>query len=337
MMNWTIYDSTQFRDVRDEWNELNIQSAGTPLLDAVFFESALRHFGDGSERIAISRDNGRAVAAGLFLAKGRGVWETFAPGQAPLGAWIQLPGVSLEALLDGLRMALPGSCLSIGLVRLDPDFLARPQGMGRLSTLDYITTARLELDGTFDQYWKSRGKNLRHNVNRQRNLLAREGIRTRLEIVQDPDMAPQAVDEYGLLESQGWKGKEGTALHPVNPQGKFYRDILAYYCSKGEGVIYRYFYDDTLVATDLCVRRGGTITILKTTHDESQSKTSPALLLLQEIVQELFVNEDMQRLEFYGKVMDWHSKWTDVTRPMYHINFDRWPVFASLRKVARLR
>ena len=40
----------------------------------------------------------------------------------------------------------------------------------------------------------------------------------------------------------------------------------------------------------------------------------------QEIFKQLFDDGMLKRIEFYGKVMDWHTKWADEMRTIYHIN-----------------
>ena len=40
----------------------------------------------------------------------------------------------------------------------------------------------------------------------------------------------------------------------------------------------------------------------------------------QEAFEELFEQKNVERIEFYGKVMEWHTKWSDEIRRMYHIN-----------------
>jgi len=34
----------------------------------------------------------------------------------------------------------------------------------------------------------------------------------------------------------------------------------------------------------------------------------------------IFDNHEAGRIEFYGKVMDWHTKWSDEIRTLYHVN-----------------
>ena len=32
-----------------------------------------------------------------------------------------------------------------------------------------------------------------------------------------------------------------------------------------------------------------------------------------------------KRIEFYGKTMEWHTRWTDQQRTLYHVTAYRWP------------
>lgn len=208
----------------------------------------------------------------------------------------------------------------------------RPEDGSRIQTLDYIRTARIRIDGSFDEYWLSRGKNLRHSVNRQRNKLARESIDTRLEIINRPHEIAAVVAEYGRLESAGWKAGRGTAIHPENAQGRFYRRVLESFAETGEGQVYCFHYNGDIVAMDLCILKQRCLIVLKTTYDERQGKTSPALLMRHDILKQAFEAGKTEVVEFYGSVMDWHRKWSEEIRTMYQINLYRWGGVAMVHK-----
>jgi len=144
-----------------------------------------------------------------------------------------------------------------------------------------------------------------------------------------------AVREFGLLESKGWKGQEGTAIEENNLQGQFYREVLEAFCATGEGLVYQLALDGKVVASDLCLARGGMLVVLKTAYDETIEKVSPALLMRQDILQVLFEEKMIRVVEFYGKVLDWHLKWTDQVRGMYHVNLYRNTLVARLRGLVK--
>ncbi len=292
----------------------------------------LEHFGTGQERLVCCGEPIAPIALAIMRSRGLFRWETFQPSQAPLGAWLHDPRYSFAQLLTGLFKALPGFPLVAGVTQQDPDLVPRPDNAGRIETLDYIQTARVSIQGSHDDYWSARGKNLRQNMKKQRNKLEKEGIVTRLELLRQPEQMAQAVADYGRIESNSWKAQGGTAIHPNNSQGRFYRAILESFCRAGKGCVYRYYFGDCLAATDLCIEGGGELIILKTTYDESLvDGTSPALLMRQEVFKQLFEEKNLNRVEFYGRVMEWHTRWTDEIRTMYHVNGFRYTMLPKLK------
>ncbi len=285
---------------------------------------ALEEFSDGKEILAVCAQGGTPMAMGLLRRERPGMWQTFQPSQLPLGAFLIRPGESSQHIVDHLIRSLPGVGLSFAVTQQDPDILPRPEASRTVNTLNYIDTARLNVVDSFDKYWATRGKNLRHNVKRQKAKLSEEGIGVRLELLNRPEEVPGAIVDYGRLESAGWKAQEGTAVSPDNAQGRFYRKVFETFCGTGAGTIYRYSFGDRVVAMDLCLESQDVMVILKTTYDESIKAISPAILMRHEYFRAIFDQKRFSRIEFYGKVMEWHLRWTDQVRTLYHANYCRW-------------
>jgi hypothetical protein len=225
--------------------------------------------------------------------------------------------------------------LVIGVSQQDPALVARPAESSSLATLDYIETAGVTVTGTFESYWRERSRSFKQNLRTQRNRLTRESIVTRLEAVRDGAAIGAAIDAYGVLESKGWKRDEGTALHPDNVQGRLYRSWFEYLSETGGATVYRYYFNDRLVATDLWVHRNETLVLLKTTYDETEKATSPTMLMRQEIFESVFNEGRFRKIEFYGRVVDWQPRWTSEMRRMYHVTRFRWPWLKTLRQRTR--
>ena len=209
--------------------------------------------------------------------------------------------------------------LSVSFTRVDPLFAPPAEDAADNRRDDYIDTAWVNIEGSFDDYWAARGKNLRQNMRKQRNKLEAESVAVQMRVFRDAADMPGAIARYGALEAQGWKAQEGTAIHPDNDQGRFYTELLQGLAAMGEASVYEYLFGDQTVAVNLCVHRGGTLTILKTTYDESIKVYSPAFLLNQDMLQALFTEQQIRRLEYYGSLMEWHTRWTDNRRTLYHV------------------
>jgi Acetyltransferase (GNAT) domain len=317
---WTVQPIAGLAALREPWDALNVGQGNLPFLDAEVVAQTCKLFGSGRERLAVCTAGSEVVAAAVVHPVGVGRWQTFQPAQAALGAWVQRPQHDLHTLIDGLMRVLPGPCLALGITQQDPELAPRPPDSARLQTMDYIETSRVTVSGSFQDYWDARGNNLRQGLKKQRNRLARAGVVARLEEVSDASRIGDAVDDYARLESAGWKGQEGTALHPANVQGEFYRHLFRYCAQRGEASIYRYFLGDELVASDLCVHRSGVLVVLKTAYSAADKALSPSLLMKEKVFEQLFADGKTRRIEFYGRVMDWHRRWTSEIRTLYHLN-----------------
>jgi CelD/BcsL family acetyltransferase involved in cellulose biosynthesis len=336
-IRWEFHSAKEFDRYYDLWNELNQATGGLPVLTAEFIAPLLKEFGTGRELLAIGYGSYAAQVITVLYRKNIGFWETFQPAQAPLGAWVYRPPHTLASLVPGLLSSLPGFAAAVGVTQQDPDLVRRPEAGKANETLDYIETARVTISGPFDDYWAARGKNLRNNTKKQRNRLAKDGVALHLDVITDPADVAQAISDYGRLESAGWKAEAGTAIHPGNAQGRFYQAVLETFCRRGAGRIYRYRYGDMIVAIDLCVENRDTLIVLKTTYDESIRESSPASLLRQEYFRQIFDEGRIKRIEFYGKVMEWHTRWSDEIRMLYHANFYRSAALLKARRILRRR
>ncbi len=335
-MTWTIEPVANFSKHADAWQRINQGAHKSPLLSPDFLNALLAQFSSGREKLAIYTVDGEPAAMAIVHSPRTGVWETFQPSQAPIGMWVQRLGLSQRTLLASLVRALPGLNLIIGLTQQDPLITPRPSSVGALRTMDYIQTARITVAGDFENYWAARGKNLRSNLKKQRSKLAKDGVQTRMTVSRAPEEMAAAVADYGRLESAGWKAQGGTAIHPENDQGRFYTDMLSAFCLRGAGAVYRYYFDEQLVAMDLCIEGAGSIIILKTTYDETvPNSLSPTLLMREEETRQIFEEARFERIEFYGKLMEWHTKWTEEVRTMYHTTGYRWPSLLGLRQIKK--
>ncbi len=346
-MQWQVVPGSAFAGLAARWDALNDAGFRSPVLHSDFVGPLLTHFGDGAERIAFV-DDARATVpalrrAAVLIRANAFVHDSFQPSQAPIGLWLQddgAQGLPDAATMSALAAALGATTAMVGLSQLDPEHVARIETAERIAT-DYIDTARVTITGSFDDYWAARGKNLRANMKKQRNKLEADGVELRFDCLVEPADVAAAIADYGRLESAGWKASGGTAVSADNAQGRFYRDVFERFCARGMGRIYRCFYGDgsheRVVAMDLCIEHHGVMVILKTAFDETIRGTSPAFLMRHDYFPGIFATRRLSRIEFYGRVMEWHTKWSDEVRTLYHATTYRWPVVAKLDALRRAR
>jgi hypothetical protein len=338
-MTWHFRSALHaFDQHRKHWDALNVERGGHVLLDSLFVDCLLCHFADDDVLVGIED----SVLGGMAILKKKaaGMWETFQPSQAPLGLVTLNQSGRPEDALASLLRSLPGYALQVSIMHQDPDYFLFSAGNGQshFEKLDYIRTARILLQGTFDEYWQSREGRLRKNNDRLRRRMAEKGLRLDFVTIRESSNVADAIREYGLLESKGWKAREGTAVTAENVQGRFYRDLLERFCAQGDGAIYQLRIDGRVVASDICLTRNGTMVLLKTAYDEEWSVYSPAFLMREDVMRQLYAERRINTYEFYGPLMDYQLRWTDQVRTLYHLTCFRHPVLRPLKNfVKRVR
>lgn len=333
-IRWKILPAKALLDsesLRHTWDQLNAQAGDLAFMSAYSVCAALSAFAGGEERLALAEIKHRVVAILVLVPAGKMRWATFQPSQLPLGAWVAQTGLNLPDLTRSLVRGPFGFCLAVSVTQIDSLVWPSPAAAADYRIDPYIDTAWIDIKGNFEDYWTARGKNLRQNMRKQRNKLATDGITTHLLITRDPADIKAALARYGALESTGWKAAEGTAIHPDNAQGRYYQELFEQAAVLGEAAIYEYLFDQKTVAMNLCLLRNGRLVVLKTSYDETISKTlSPAFLLREEELQRFFTDGTVERIEYFGKVMDWHTKLSQEKRSIFHLTQYRWSWLRAL-------
>jgi hypothetical protein len=318
--------------LRRDWNDLAERLGRPLLLDFDFADCLMAAFAPPAMVIARLGNEQRASAFAVLQRQSPFVWRTAKLDNAPLGLWLIDPTTELEGALRSLIRTLPGAPGLLSLVGLDPALASRPPDTPRTRTIDYIPTPAITIDRTFESWFSSRSKNLRHNLRRQARGLAEDGVNVTVRYLVKPEEVAAAVAGFAELEAAGWKSAAGTAVAPGSPQERFYRELLKRFSARGEAKIWQIFYDDSVAACDLCLTRAGVTVILKTAYSElaAGNRTSPAQLLRRHMFETLFSEPNGSKIEFFGPVKPWHKTWTAEQRQLYHLNHFRWGWLAEL-------
>src|SRR5262245_16600183 len=122
-MGWKFHNALQsFPSFAKNWDDINRQRGNNILLDSRFIAPLLQHFGTEKTLVAV-RDNREDRGIALIERGKPSFWQTFQPGQAPLGAIVLAsdnddPGLVMRELIS----ALPGYALGFSVTQQDPDF-----------------------------------------------------------------------------------------------------------------------------------------------------------------------------------------------------------------------
>lgn len=303
-----------------QWDRLNTRyNAAHPMLDSRFVRPLIKHFPQELE-VLRGENLGQVTALLLLQNKGRGVVQVFAPSQAQICLCLVPERLDMRALLAAL------SALQL---RLDCWFVDPLFQQGMLDSASYasaqISSINMDIviDGEFDQYWADRSKNLRKGIKRYLNKIEEQFDDVRFRVLDRPEQIAEAVEDYGLLESQGWKADGGTAVHPENTQGRYYQAMLVDFAAKGNAVVFEIRLGERLVASRLCIYNPECLIILKTTFDESLKEYAFGRVLLFKILVHLFETKTTRRVDFYTNATQDQLRWATAQRPQYHMSHYR--------------
>ena len=210
--------------------------------------------------------------------------DLFAPPQAPYGALLMrnAPLALGQSLLNEALRAVPGSLLYWRLYRLRSD-----QSASRyVDRFDHRPTMQIAARGCFADYWQS-PRPVRW-VQRQLRRLHSGGLTPEFRVITAPEHMSTAIDEHASLEAHGWKGRTRSAIIGSTPAGKFYRQLLDLYSRRGCGFVFQLYLSGRLVASQLAIRGGDHLALLKTTFDERFRQYGPGRLLDYMMLRHLF-------------------------------------------------
>jgi hypothetical protein len=316
---WQVH-ATPPADWWQQWESLNQRYfAAHPLLSSSMAQGLVTHCASDAMCYAALRGAGTAWAMAILSRRGAGRWSIFTPSQAPLSLLLVDPqSPAPYAVLKTLLSSLPGFGLSLDAPALDPSLLpAVVPGAARVETVSLGTTIQVAVTDGFEAYWNTRSRDLKQNIRRYFKRATEAGMPCRLERVTEPDKIGAAVDRYGLLESEGWKGRDGTALHPENIQGRLYRELLERFAQQGNAVAYELYAGDQLAASRLMISGPSLHAMLKTTYRESLRQHAVGRLLLYSALEDLLKSPQPRPVEFFTRANQDLLTWATGTRDLF--------------------
>ncbi|MCG5540150.1 GNAT family N-acetyltransferase [Halorhodospira sp. M39old] len=335
--SWRVQHQPADAPLPASWDTLNRAACRDhPLLASPLLEAALRHFGRKTVHLAtLENDRGGCRGHALVTPLSRLRWGLFHPSQLPLGPILLDPGLESPAgALNSLLRSLPGAGAQLDLTQLDPWYFPLGMDSPQAELVPYVNTVGITVRGRrYEDYLEQRPRKLRSNLRRYQRRVAEAGLVLHLRRDDTPAAVADAVNIHGLLESAGWKGRQGTALHPDNEQGRFYRDYLCAEAARGRACAYRLQTRGQTVATWLVAFRGHQAMLLKTAYDESLARLAIGRLMLAETLEDLFRQDGLQRIEFYTNANADQMEWGTDSRAIQHLNFYR---HAALRHAWQL-
>ena len=322
-MTWKVINlAGSLGSYREDWDRLNAKLYGNqPFFDSRFIEPLLKFFATGNEKLCIHSRNGIVDGLLILISRRMGVWSLFAPSQA------QIAPVLIENVTDveSLFKSLSGFPLMIEFQCQDPiltPFLININEK-KIIFQPHSLTVSVSCSEKFSSYWSKRSKNIQKNYKRYTRRLQENNIKLGLSCCRTAEDMRAALTRYGKIESNGWKGKIGTAINENNAQGLFYSNVMENFAICKNAYVYELYLNEKIAASRLCISNKEMLIILKTTYDETLAKYAPGRLLLHALLEQAFSESHVKTIEFYTNANQDQIGWSTDQRTIQHVTFFR--------------
>lgn len=122
------------------------------------------------------------------------------------------------------------------------------------------------------------------------------------------------LDEAFRVETESWKGREGTSLSVDKTIGEYYRSYLVRACERGILRICFLHIGGNAAAMQLAIETGNRFWLLKIGRSDQFARCSPGVLLMIETIRHA-ARSGLQSYEFLGTAEPWVRTWTKLERP----------------------
>lgn len=316
LLNWELSSINENVELLwQDWQTLFIQfHAHNPMLDTRFVEKLFKYY-PADVYIARGKINSKLAAILLIEKTSKGRWKNYMPSQSQLTLALMSPNINFN--LKGLMATLGQRTIKLDVFSLDPqEHSSLISGIKQPE--NYAQNIKLQIAGDFATYWCNRPKRLRKDISKSINRLTKDNINVVQKVIDTQEEINAAVDRYGILESQGWKGKNGTAIHPANRQGQFYLALLASFAQNQQALVFESYIEGRLVASRLCILNAENLIILKTTFDENYSQYALGNLNRFKLIEALFELKISKCVDFYTNAKKEQLYWSTEQRPMFN-------------------
>ena len=280
------------------WDELNDRIFNAhPTLESSYVNALLQHFGDGSEHLCSLNTASGPVALALLRPSRLGRWTTFVPSAA-----LRSPLLVVDPGHIGLlRRHLPIHVTALDIWCLDPlhtNLNTVPEAL--FEQLHPSAALRIDLAGTFADYWVARPRELIERLARSERRVDSDRLRPRHVRTVDPDDMPRAVArclDLAFANSRG-TSEPGSSSDARRAASRFYVQVMQEKARRGAASVRELWIGDRLAASCLLAVSGSVLVALKLVHEPHFEELEATNLLLRHIVEESFESRPAPAIEF---------------------------------------
>jgi CelD/BcsL family acetyltransferase involved in cellulose biosynthesis len=325
----TATDPLAFEGQTQDWDALVERCGGGILYSHGFLRLWREHFAPGeSLRVLTQRTShgGLTAALPLLLRQTRiygvPVRELSALANVHSGRFDLLaenPPEAARALLDALVEQADWDVLRL---------IDVPQGGAAEALLDAADSAGLlsgrwasmnspyiDLPASWSEMELTLSNHFRANMRRRWRRLSEKGeVSTELCDGSDHAVLNARLEEGLQLETEGWKGRGGTAICQASDTLGFYTALARQNGCEGKLRLWFLRLNGQAIAFQFGLQDGMRYLLLKPTYDEAHKAVGPGHLLMEKVLQDC-ISRGLLEFDFLGPGMPWKSDWAKKGRP----------------------
>ena len=323
-------DRRAFDDLRAEWNGVVETTGVGPFCRHEYIRTFVDNFGGASEtRFLMSRDSAGHLESALPLLATR---ESI--GGLPfrvLGSPTNVHSLRFDLLAGDSHGSLESAKALLDHLDANEtwDVLRLtdiPQG-GRAWMLFHAARAAgfpvgawesqrspyIALPRTFAELQRTLTSKFRTNLRRRRKRLDETGAVLFEHVVGDA-ISETLLEECFALESQGWKGRNGSSVHQSDAVHGFHRDLWRDAEFRPHLSLTLLRLGDRLIGFHYGHMFDGVYSLVITSYDENYKEFSPGHLLTEAVLEDC-IDRGLREFDFLGCDLPWKLDWTTATRP----------------------
>jgi|CXWL01.1.fsa_nt_gi CelD/BcsL family acetyltransferase involved in cellulose biosynthesis len=161
-------------------------------------------------------------------------------------------------------------------------------GIWPMDSAPYITLPRSEdKQQSLDDFFRGPRKHLRQELDRRLRRLKELGsVEFEVTFSSDPDLMATYFD----LESNGWKGRRGTAATDDPLVARMHEEFASEIAARGALLVYEMKLAGKTIAMSLNIKDGDRTIHWKTSYDEHYARYSPGNLLFRKLLSDCIFN-----------------------------------------------
>ena len=198
-------------------------------------------------------------------------------------------------------------------------------GIWEMDSAPYIALAESDPQ-SLENFFRGSRKHLRQELDRRLRRLNEAGV---VEFVVTSTVTPELMTTYFELESNGWKGRRGTAVTDNPVVANMHQEFAGKMADHGTLFIYELKLDGKTIAMSLNIRDEDRTTHWKTSYDEEFARYSPGNLLFRELLNDS-IRHGSREIDFLSPSTQYKRAWASGEREHVGFYIFRRGLFGSL-------